>query len=120
MLLSKDIQRQGGNMKECKSCHGTKKDFGTYNNKEKLTIPYEWETSKQSREIMVDSCMVTEIKWLWNNGIRTIECCCGHGVNNGYICVDDPFVEKMELLGYQNLKEKPERFDLFYPKRRIK
>jgi hypothetical protein len=34
---------------------------------------------KQNREVCIDSCIVEQIKCLWESGIETLGCCCGHG-----------------------------------------
>lgn len=52
--------------------------------------------------IQVDLCIAGEIVWLWDEGIKTTGCCCGHGKNLGYIQVTDDCIEKMRALGYQN------------------
>jgi len=72
-------------------CHQV--DFGTYKNSVGLMAPW-------GDLITVDICMIPEIKWLWNKGIRTIECCCGHGKEPPYIAVTDGNRQIMEELGY--------------------
>ena len=52
--------------------------------------------------IQVDACLAEEIMYLWNVGIHTTGCCCGHGSHLGYIQVIDDDIEKMKELGYQN------------------
>ncbi len=55
----------------------------------------------------VDSCMVDEIKWLLQQGVKTIESCCGHHLFidgkevMGYILVSEDSVELMSKLGYE-------------------
>ena len=53
--------------------------------------------------INVDKCLVTEIKSLNEQGIKTVGCCCGHGKSQGYIQVQQGYGKKMEALGYEKL-----------------
>ena len=39
---------------------------------------------------------------MWNKGIKTASCCCGHGISLGYIQVTDDCIEAMEQLGYEH------------------
>jgi hypothetical protein len=51
--------------------------------------------------IAVDKCLVREILDLWEGGITTTGCCCGHGDNNkAFIGVVNEDVDKMKKLGY--------------------
>jgi len=71
------------------------KDYlGTYECCEVLNLPW------NNKKVDIDRCLVQEILWLWKQGIKTIECCCGHGVGNGYIAVEDESVEKMKKINY--------------------
>ena len=90
-----------------------------HRNKRKVPIemPFWWETSRLTRTFWIDECMVPEICYLiYAKGIRTVECCCGHGLVSGYISVDEPDIEKMESLGYKHERFRKNRKDLFYPK----
>lgn len=71
--------------------------------------------------IPVDACIADEIQTLWNNGIRTCGCCCGHGHLLGYIEVEEEDIPKMEQMGYchyiyPDLFGGAERKDAFIPK----
>lgn len=50
-----------------------------------------------------DRCLATEVKILNELGIKTIGCCCGHGIVNGYIQVTPKHCEKMKEIGYEQL-----------------
>lgn len=56
-------------------------------------------TEKES--CLVDACMVDEIKYLWEKGIVTTGCCCGHGIAEPMINVAETEVDKMVKLGYK-------------------
>jgi hypothetical protein len=68
--------------------------------------------------ITVDACLVEEIRDLWDAGIRTSGCCCGHNQVPGFIGVYGGDIPKMHALGYipQWNALYPEREDGFYPK----
>lgn len=36
----------------------------------------------------MDRCIVPAVKALWQAGIRTIGCCCGHGSGHGVISIE--------------------------------
>lgn len=42
-----------------------------------LKPPKEWNSEKES--ICIDACIADTIQHLWNHGIVTLGCCCGHG-----------------------------------------
>lgn len=71
--------------------------------------------------VLIDGCLTDEIKTLWNKGVKTTGCCCGHGRELGYIGVTDDCIHKMYELGYQNYIFPDafggtERKDAFIPK----
>jgi hypothetical protein len=72
-------------------CHAV--DFGTYENAVQIITP-------QGNKATIDICMIPEIKWLWDQGVQTIECCCGHGKLPGYVAVTDDSRPIMDRLGY--------------------
>lgn len=79
-------------------------DFGDYSNMEIIEF--------DDRRIQVDKCLVNEITYLLNQGVITIESCCGHNKNTGYIAVDKNSIEIMESLGYEH------NYNPHYPKAR--
>lgn len=82
-----------------KSCHCRGVDFGTYKNVVSMKTPEgEW--------VCIDTCIATEIGYLWHQGVKTLNSCCGHGKLEPSVVVDEGSIEKMRELGYQNTKEK--------------
>ena len=72
-------------------------------------------------EVTVDACLSEEIESLWEHGIHTTGCCCGHGKALGYIGVIEEDIPKMKALGYQQyihsfLSGGIDRKDSFIPK----
>mgnify|MGYP000066900584 CR=1 FL=1 len=57
----------------------------------------------RDRLIYVDRCMIPELQSLWNRGIKTGGCCCGHGEDDGFIQVSQECVEAMLELGYEEI-----------------
>lgn len=88
--------------------------FGTYENQINATLPFP--TNRSTNIVGIDRCIYPEIRWLWFLGIRTIECCCGHNVNHGYIAVNQESVEAMEALGYKRIPFDQSRNNFFYPR----
>lgn len=52
---------------------------------------------KYKTNILVDECLADEIESLWNKGIRTAGCCCGHGKYLGFINVYQDDIEKWNI-----------------------
>jgi len=69
----------------------------TYDNQVKLVAPV-WSSKDY---ICVDTCLMNEILVLWNRGIITTGCCCGHNYLEPYIGVTDEFIPLMKELGYK-------------------
>lgn len=73
-------------------------------------------------EILIDKCLAQEIQTLWQKGIHTRGCCCGHGKETGSIEVERTDLGKMIELGYEWYTDYPDefggknRFDAFIPK----
>lgn len=66
----------------------------------KKLITYNCNNSKYKKDILIDACLVDEVKELWNHGIKTTGCCCGHGFMLGFIGVTEDCIKNMEQLGY--------------------
>lgn len=78
-------------------------------------------TDEYKTSIQVDDCISEEIKDLWSKGIKTTGCCCGHGMNLGFIQVTDDCIKDMEKLEYIHYVYRSEyggkeRKDAFIPK----
>ena len=85
-------------------CQCKKIDIGSYGNQIELNRPYHMrgrcEGSLHPDTICVDACIADEINQLWDCGIRTTGCCCGHNKTPGFIGVIDDDIEIMESMGY--------------------
>lgn len=81
-------------------------------------LPYEDDAEKKPKLVSIDKCLLTEVVCLWEMGIKTTGCCCGHGKSEPFISVDESNIQKMKDLGYQVQYNKcrPNDEDMFYPK----
>lgn len=97
-------------VKKHRWCQCKNIDFGTYDNSVAMWTPWKYSNGKH-KCATVDRCLANEIQSLWNLGIKTLECCCGHQKQRSYIAVYDESVRQMLELGY---KQYLKRSDLFY------
>lgn len=68
-------------------------DFGEYSAMVDVVTP-------TGKRINIDKCIYSEIEGLWENGITTIECCCGHNKTSSYVAVVEKDMPKMVAMGY--------------------
>lgn len=66
-----------------------------------------------SSQVAIDACIASEIRMLWENGIRTLGCCCGHNKCEPFVNVDQRDIDKMLYMGYQQNHEDKSRNDTF-------
>lgn len=81
-------------------------------------FPWEDDSMKERKIVSIDKCLLPEILKLWEMGIKTTGCCCGHGRTEPFIGVDFDDIQKMKDLGYQVHfnKCRPNDEDSFIPK----
>lgn len=96
--------------------------FGSLDCCYNIMLPYLVGLDKtETKNICIDKCLLPEILSLWEAGIKTGGCCCGHGDKlSAFISVNKECVNKMENLGYKR-KINPPQFDQdeFYPKTKL-
>jgi hypothetical protein len=68
--------------------------------------------------VCIDKCIASEILDLWDAGIETTGCCCGHNKAVPYIGVLPKYIPNMKELGYKVRPNemRPGDEDSFYPK----
>lgn len=96
--------------------------LGTYNCSYNIMPPFRCGFGNEFKYVAVDKCLIKEIIDLWEQGIRTTGCCCGHGEKEfAYIGVVFEDIPKMKQLGYEVFfnKERPNDEDSFIPKTKI-
>jgi hypothetical protein len=96
-------------------------DFGSYENQVVVDRPRHMKGRSEgssNEKICIDACIADEIKSLWDLGISTTGCCCGHQKLQGYIGVIDKDIDIMKILGYEVHKNnvRPNDEDSFVPK----
>ena len=69
-------------------------EMGTYANSISVINPY----SPTNKIVNVDHCISTEVRMLWNVGVRTTGCCCGHNKQDGFIGVIDEDIPRMKAM----------------------
>ena len=82
--------------------------FGTYNCAYNIMLPWlvsdptEPDKPREPKTVAIDKCLLSEVVSLWEKGIKTTGCCCGHGnPDMSFIGVQDEYIEKMKSLGYE-------------------
>jgi len=70
--------------------------MGTYANATVVTTP-------AGKTQYIDNCILPDLLTLWTAGVETIESCCGHGKECGYIAVRASSIVKMIGLGYMSI-----------------
>lgn len=78
----------------------------TYSREVILGLP-EWSKERVRRlsegispTVCVDGCIKDKILELWDKGIETTGCCCGHNTGVGWVSVDPECYPSMFELGY--------------------
>lgn len=81
-------------------------------------FPWEDDSARQPQLVSIDKCLLPEIISLWEMGIKTTGCCCGHGKQPPFIGVIEADIQKMKDLGYkvQFNSCRPGDEDSFIPK----
>lgn len=52
-------------------------------------------------DVSIDSCIVQVIHTLWEKGIETTGCCCGHNLTRAWVSVDPEDYVAMHEFGYE-------------------
>lgn len=102
----------------------TEIDFGTYNCAYNIMLPYlvnDGAGKMEPKTVAVDKCLLPEILRLWETGIKTTGCCCGHGRNAPFIGVKQECIQQMKRLGYTVVHNpcRPDDEDSFVPKTKL-
>ena len=70
-------------------------EIGSYDNQVELKTPKNIGFVIDS--VYVDKCCVDVVLFLWDNGIKTYGCCCGHGTKGGFVNVGEGFSKAIAL-----------------------
>lgn len=103
--------------------------FGTYDCAYNIMLPWlakdptEPDQPPKPYTAAVDKCLLPEILKLWEMGIKTMGCCCGHGNPElAFIDVKSEYISRMKEMGYQVQFNpcRPNDEDSFVPKTELK
>lgn len=83
--------------------------FGTYEGCIAVITP-------SGKLVDIDACLVSEVVTLWQEGVTTIESCCGHNKARSYIAVTRGSVDKMLDMGYVSDPSFPVSLGIFLSK----
>lgn len=98
-------------LKPC-NCHSSNKQYGGIENI--ILDPKDYFKSDSfTKKVCIDACIVDQIKMLWNNGVWTGGCCCGHGRGNPSVAIEN---SKDAKLAKELLKkfDKEREWDVVY------
>lgn len=90
-------------------------DMGSYDNQRWVSAPPHM---PKENGYCLDECIADEVISLWDKGIVTTGCCCGHNKEEAYIGVIDSHIGAMIRFGYKVKTNflHPHRIDSFHPK----
>lgn len=92
--------------------------FGSADCAYNIMTPFKCGCDADFKMVNIDKCLLTEVKDLWERGIKTTGCCCGHDKQPPFIGVEFEFIPQMKALGYQVAYNscRPDDEDHFIPK----
>jgi len=80
-------------------CHCENVEFQSYDNVVSMKAPFPVPNHPDGW-VCIDTCIATAIGYLWNQGVVTINSCCGHSKSKPTVVVEKGSIEKMKELGY--------------------
>lgn len=98
--------------------------FATYDCAYNIMLPWLGDDGKP-HTVAIDKCLLPEVVSLWERGIKTTGCCCGHDkveCQPPFIGVREEYIPQMKELGYQVQFNpcRPDGEDSFIPKTVLK
>lgn len=92
--------------------------FGTSDCAYNIITPFKCGYDADFKMVNVDKCLLPEVIKLWEKGIKTTGCCCGHARVPAFIGVESEHIQQMKELGYQVAENpcRPGDEDSFVPK----
>lgn len=77
------------NLNKC-NCHSYNQNVGEKPNVV-LKLPNYIDTGRKGRTVCIDACIVDVIKYLWDNNIQTLGCCCEHNKDYPNIVIESGY-----------------------------
>lgn len=80
-----------------------------------VNLKYNAPDQKTRTTVCIDKCIVDEIKLLWDNGVVTCGCCCGHNDPRyyPYIIIKKDHLLKAINLGFEVIKYRKLDVEIF-------
>lgn len=75
--------------------------FGSSDCAYNIMTPFKCGYDADFKIVNIDKCLLPEIIKLWELGIETTGCCCGHAKRGAFIGVAFEDISKMKALGYK-------------------
>jgi len=87
------------------NCHCKNVSFGDYSNTVTMIAPFDLYDilgdKKRDNTAIIDTCIATEIGYLWHQGVQTFNSCCGHQKMRPTVVIEKQSIERMKELGYE-------------------
>lgn len=97
-------------MSDFNKCHCRNVGIGEFTNQACMEFPFDYNSRIYSRKrgdiVCIDTCIATEIGYLWRHGVLTINSCCGHQRYSSTVIVAKTSEKKMDDLGYKSFINK--------------
>lgn len=78
--------------------------YGTFDCAYNIMLPYFVAGEEPTKYVCIDKCLLREILSLWEMGIKTTGCCCGHGnKDNAFIGVLPYYIPHMKKTWLQSV-----------------
>lgn len=87
-------------------CHCEDVEYQTYSNTVGMKAPFDL-SHRDDGWVTIDTCIATEIGYLWNNGVITLGSCCGHQKTDANVVVHPESYKAMEEIGYSDYADAP-------------
>lgn len=94
------IRVTGATTRPTSTCHCVGVAMGSYDNTVSMRTPFDL-NHRTDHWVTIDTCIATEIGWLWHQGVVTLNSCCGHGKLPASVIVAEEHYDLMDALGYE-------------------
>jgi hypothetical protein len=91
------------------TCRCENVEFGSYDNTVEMIPPFVLYDILGNKKdvwfVSVDTCIASDIGYLWRQGVVTENSCCGHGRVRASVVVHPDSIDKMHELGYGQIPD---------------
>jgi hypothetical protein len=78
---------EGSSMCDCVSYN--RPHLSGHNGRKEVVLPAPPQITDRPNGICIDACIVDAIQMLWNAGVETLGCCCGHNRGNPSLVIPE-------------------------------